>query len=528
MKKRLWHLLVSLLLFGGVSVGQSLAHPPPNTTPPAIKVSLALDKPSYLFNNPGDPIKAVLTIANVSDPPTAVITSQGFSSEPFQLFLTFIDPEGKGITANELGTAETEGPLPQVIFVNGVPLQVEEVETLASDFTVSVTLPDAAAYYTFTQAGPYSVKAFIRMRTYPTFQTIGGVDLAELESATFAGTFESNPVNFSLIADADEDGYAFPQADPRISSFTVADCEDRPEGEDGIAETADDGANIHPGASETLGNGLDDDCNPATPDVVVVPPGLLTVQVDKHTVGSGNHPGSTKEPIAGLVVRVFDKSTDSCAMTRFGVSWQYYKSIWLSCLSQGDGTTDASGRVSLEVAPGNYLVIGEYDPDGGAVGNALYPGVSAGELASGETVQKYLQVIVKANGKTVPAKYTKKTGSELLIIEPEYVEWDGTQELYPFIFDSIGDWTVTTSVNPPQGFVADQQSLTEEVNTELEAVQFLLTDVGSEWVPTEVTHKLKHKGKSETVHSQVEVKLSEKLAKEKGLDRSGKPKKAKS
>ena len=136
-------------------------------------------------------------------------------------------------------------------------------------------------------------------------------------------------------------------------------------------------------------------------------------------------------------------------------------------------------------------------------------------------MRKYLQVIEKAYGKKGPAKYTKRTGSDLLIIEPEYVEWDGTEELYPVIFESIGDWSVTTSVDPPEGFVTDQDSLTEEVNTEIEAVQFTLTDVGSTWKDTKVKHKIKHKGKTETINSKIDVMLSKKLTKEKKKSRYG-------
>ncbi len=99
--------------------------------------------------------------------------------------------------------------------------------------------------------------------------------------------------------------------------------------------------------------------------------------------------------------------------------------------------------------PGNYLVIGRYDPNPAVSDDEIYIGVSVGQVNSGQTVQKYLQVIVKADGKKVPAKYTIKTGSELLIIEPEYSEWDGSQELYPFIFESIGDWTITTFEKSP-------------------------------------------------------------------------------
>jgi hypothetical protein len=77
---------------------------------------------------------------------------------------------------------------------------------------------------------------------------------------------------------------------------------------------------------------------------------------------------------------------------------------------------------------------------------------------------------------------------------------------------------VTTSVAPPEGFVADNESLSEEVTSEVEAVQFVITDIGSEWVATGVTHEVKHKGKKEKVKSKIGVKLSKELAKQKGLD----------
>jgi len=113
-------------------------------------------------------------------------------------------------------------------------------------------------------------------------------------------------------------------------------------------------------------------------------------------------------------------------------------------------------------------------------------------------------------------------GYELLIIEPVYVEWDGTQELYPFIFDKIGNWTVSNAVSPPEGFVADHASLTEQVSTELKAAQFTITDVGSEWTSTGVVHTVKHKKKKKKVKSKVDVKLTKKLAKKYNVDEFGK------
>ena len=283
---------------------------------------------------------------------------------------------------------------------------------------------------------------------------------------------------------------------------------------------------MNPGVIEVEGNGKDDDCDPSTSDAHATDTGTINIQADKHTVGNGSYPGSTKEPIGGMAVRAYDK-TNEC-VSYFGVSWQYYESNWGStCDPAAVGVTGEDGIVSLDVPPGNYIVIGEYDSDEAGPDEPIYIGVSAGSVAVDTTTNKYLQVIKKADNTKVPAKYTKKTGSLLLIIEPEYIEWDGTQELYPFVFDSLGDWTVTTSVSPPEGFVADTNILTEEVNSELEAVQFTITDIGSDWVSTGVTHDLKHKGKKEKVRSKIGVKLSKKLAKAKGLTRFGKKKEKK-
>lgn len=504
MKKIIFAILISLVFTGGI-IRAGLAQVPP----PGVKASLALDKTAYLLNV--DPIKVTITLNNISG--GDVFTSGEFTSSPFHLYLVFTNPDGKGITAPELG-AETEGPPPQVIPVGGELIQVESVEILsgspADTWVLSVSLPDSRAYYPLNMAGKYSVKALIPMKTYPAISyTVEGIDdYARIDSYNFAGAIESNTVNFSLVADGDVDGYSYPEAvSPPYAS--VPDCNDN-------------NPAVNPGALEIPGNGIDEDCNPATSDVVIIPPGTIIVKADKHTVGSGNLPGSTKVPIAGLPVRIFDKSADPC-VSNFGVSWKNYKSIWLSCppLEDGIRITGADGTVSLIVKPGDYIVIGEYDPNVSTAGDEMYIGVSAGNLTSGATMQKYLQVIVKADGKTVPAKYTVKTGSELLIIEPEYVEWSGTQELYPFVLESMGDWTVTTSVNPPVGFVADYNTLTSDVNTALKAVQFTITDIGSEWVDTEVTHSIKHKGKTEVVKSKIGVKLSERLAKAKGLNRFG-------
>ena len=158
--------------------------------------------------------------------------------------------------------------------------------------------------------------------------------------------------------------------------------------------------------------------------------------------------------------------------------------------------------------PGTYIVIGKYDEK--------YVAVVLG-LKAGETKKAFLPFIVIATGKGVSCKYSQQTGSDLLIIEPEHVEWDGAQEQYPFVFQSEGDWTVETSVARRRDLLTDYSSLSADVNTNLKSVQFTLTDIGSKWTDTKIKHRVKHKGKWKTISTKIGVKLSERLAKKKGL-----------
>jgi hypothetical protein len=244
-------------------------------------------------------------------------------------------------------------------------------------------------------------------------------------------------------------------------------------------------------------------------------------------VQTGAHPGSTKAGIAGLEVRVYDKTDGSCA-AGLGVSWQHYPDIWALCDPAGVATTDAGGLAVVPLPEGNYLAIGEYDGDGlppDGSGNEIYIGNSIGGFdcaADGDptTISKpaYLQVIETADGRKIPAKYKRRTGSELLVIEPEYVLWDETQQLYPFVFQSLGDWAVSTSVTPPEGFVADHDQLAEEVTSEVEAVQFTITEIGSDLVPTETTFEVEHDGRREVIRSRVGILLTPDYARSRGFN----------
>lgn len=484
-------------------------------SPPDIPVSLSLTDPAKAAYGPGEPVLFTLTLQNEGGD---VITQRGFQGRDFSLSLQFVASGGQVVTAVEEG--ENPEPLePAHIPAGDRFIYLHEVETVPAGWTWSETFDVRPPKYELVGGESYRVRAVVQMRTYPAVShTLEGVEYAAVGSSDWWGTLESGEVEVSLVVDRDGDLYWSPR-DLYGPPDLEPDCDDTD-------------ATVNPGMPEIEGNGRDDDCDAETLDVAAAGPAEITVQADRHVVsGSGSNPSSEKGPLYPLQVRAYDMSEVSGeCVRRIGVSWRKYGLVWLSCRTVPGGVAevDPTGAATLTVGSGELLLVAEYDPDGSIAGSGersgdeLYIGRSVGDLAVGESAHKYLQVIDKGDV-AVPAQYKRLTGSELLIIEPEYTEWDGEQELYPFIFESVGDWEVTTSIAPPEGFVPDQESLSVEVSSELKAVQFTVTDVGSEWVDTEVSHEVRHKEKDKVkrVKSKVGVKLSRRLARKKGLDQYG-------
>jgi hypothetical protein len=233
----------------------------------------------------------------------------------------------------------------------------------------------------------------------------------------------------------------------------------------------------------------------------------LTVYVDVKQIGSNaTHPPITDSTPEGVNVRIY--SADSCGLP---MTWPNYSAIYEdTCDYVVEGLTDGEGKVEFFLPYGsNYFAIGK-------MGDS-YGGASVGAIDPTTFKKKKIHFMLK-DSKLKPAKGRKFSGSELWIIEPEYIEWDGTQEQYPFVFESVGDWSVTSEVSPPEGFVASEESLSADVNTDLKAVQFTVTDVGSDWVKTKTKHKIKHKGKTMKMDSEIGIKCGKKLQKKKGFD----------
>ncbi len=257
--------------------------------------------------------------------------------------------------------------------------------------------------------------------------------------------------------------------------------------------------------------------------------GTLEAKAVNHLVQCGATPGSEKVPLVDISVCAYNSSEGSCAAD-IGTSHQNYESIAANCEPVNCAKTNELGIADIPLPAGDYIII-SLDATKAVLESPL--GVSAPNFQCAVeeatattypvTMYKYLQQITKCDGKKVPGKTSVVQGSELLIIEPEYIVWDSTEELFPILFESTGTWGVTASLETPEGYVPDYESLST-ATPGYTAVQFTVTEVGS--VPDDVgvtLHLTDPHGKSIIYRSQIGTRLSEKLANAKGvaIDKNG-------
>jgi len=171
---------------------------------------------------------------------------------------------------------------------------------------------------------------------------------------------------------------------------------------------------------------------------------------------------------------------------------------------RAEGTTDANGRVAIIVPPtatspnGDYIVIGRTEGfdylKTGVTPDPLYSEKTVSNLAAGTVRNITLRQLRLFSGKRVPGRDLEEYGTYLAIVQPDFMDWNDPTEMYPFVYVAEGQWDVTTSLTPPDGFVADTPSMSVSVADATTAVQFTLTDVGSSWTATIVNHSILHKG----------------------------------
>jgi Bacterial Ig domain len=182
---------------------------------------------------------------------------------------------------------------------------------------------------------------------------------------------------------------------------------------------------------------------------------------------------------------------------------------------QATGVTDANGNATIIVPPlslslsNQYLVIARatnFDYIKTATSpDPLYSQYPVLSVAAGQTVNVPLALIATFNGKIVPGAQTEFFGSYLNIVQPEHMDWTNEQEQYPFVMVAEGGWEVSTNIAPPSGFATDATSISATVADQTTAVQFTLTDVGSDWTETGVTHVINHKGTTRVATSSVRM-----------------------
>ncbi len=288
----------------------------------------------------------------------------------------------------------------------------------------------------------------------------------------------------------------------------------------GAATVTHDAPASFPTGTTTVTFEAEDDCgnvSTATLDVTVEGGGAaIEVHALRYVLGRGRWPIFTKEPIVGAQVCAYERSRGSCPWDecRYHL-FSYNRCVVNNCAPVACGVTDANGWATLNVPPGNYIVIAE-DLSGLLLPDPL--GWLVGDLDCGETAYAPLRQIVRADGRRIACIISRLIGSELLVIQPEEMLWDGEEQVYPFVFESVGAWDVTVSVEPPDGFVPDVSELSDTVINEDSALQFTITELGSDLLPTDTRFEIEHDGRFYDVSGKVNISLTSRYARQRGFN----------
>lgn len=273
----------------------------------------------------------------------------------------------------------------------------------------------------------------------------------------------------------------------------------------------------------------------STMAVTVAASATITVYSSLYTTGSGHHPATTKTALAASL-KVFDRHT----VGKRDFNQSHYSTTWNGTnglvpnvsisgpvqVSLGGGPVD---QYTITVpANGHYLVIGQSVVPSSACGGAgctIYTGRKVGgyDAVDGDddghnfdddddadvtscsnTTVRFHQVIMDQTGKCTEADTHQEIGSLMLVVTPVALVFTDSVANLPIIYESVeGDWNVSVTADPPYGFYtipsgALSTSVTDSI---MNAVQFVVTDTGSEWTFTKLTHQILHKGAERTAHS---------------------------
>jgi hypothetical protein len=330
MKRILLITTVIVLLFSsGMAARQADAQ---QGTPPAIAVDVALDNTTY---NPGDPITAVISLENMES--LDIITDRGFSASPFHLFLEIRAPDNKRIVADEIAAGIGDEPLPLRIMYfdtdndgDKEPVQVRPVEILSGTANPAgrwtLVVPDIPIrdHYTLIKTGKHAIKVVVPIATYSQIlQTTAGPDgipgtgddehFAELSATASESHLESNPTYFGIYPDGDGDGF-----------HSDVDCDDN-------------NPAVNPGATEIPNDGIDNDCNAATP-------------VQKVSGAGTNFPAAKKWPATMMV-----NEEDGMVTYYFARRRESFTSTAITAVTASGGIATITGTGNASRVTGNSV-----------------------------------------------------------------------------------------------------------------------------------------------------------------------------
>lgn len=224
----------------------------------------------------------------------------------------------------------------------------------------------------------------------------------------------------------------------------------------------------------------------------------LTILDDK------NRPKSTKGPLAGLPVKIYDYNLIKKDYSTCKDNWKEendegeegdsedcvkpneYDAIVAKYIPLYTGTTDATGMVKIGVyandkvtPPVKYIVIGDWEDalSYNKLHNKLVKKVHVHENKTKKVKMRLECVTGSTDKKCYSAKKTIVSGSgNLDIMEPEYIEYTDGQEYYPIIFQSSDNFIVEVSVMLPEGWIPDTTQIIRQIPVgTIDTVQFKLT-----------------------------------------------------
>lgn len=249
---------------------------------------------------------------------------------------------------------------------------------------------------------------------------------------------------------------------------------------------------------------------------------LLRVSVEENV--NGTHQDTALE------TKVFDAAAGSCVAT-VGAQPQNYAAIREKCaaeLTKKETMSPVEGNkprnlisdlAGLGVTKGTKLVLvksqASVDGSFGYMGFDL-PTINEGEtrdvgfnIVAGQTLNFVQTSIFTKDSKGFRQSLRRAQvikGSELQIFQPDFSLRNGTEEVYPFMFVSDGDWDVDICLEVPAGYkIAEPGKCSQTfLSNETKIVEFVAVETGSpKSFDVGASLKVKHKGKITNVNLKI-------------------------